>query len=49
VIINTGSFVLNFGACAALLSDQSLEIRRIDRYHKNFVLGKLLREFEISQ
>jgi predicted phosphodiesterase len=49
VIINTGSFVLNFGACAALLSDQSLEIRRIDRYHKNFVLGKLLREFEIRQ
>jgi len=49
VIINTGSFVLNFGACAALLSYKSLEIRRIDRYHKNFVLGKLLRKFEISR
>jgi predicted phosphodiesterase len=48
VIINTGSFVLNFGACAVLLKEKSFEIRRIKRYQKNFVLGKRLKEFGIS-
>jgi predicted phosphodiesterase len=49
VIINTGSFVLNFGAHAVLLNDKNFEIRKIDRYQKNFVLGKRLRKFEISR
>ena len=48
VIINTGSFVLNFGACAVLLKEKSFEIRKITRYQKNFVLGKRLKEFGIS-
>ena len=49
VIINTGSFVLNFGACAVLLKEKSFEIRKIKRYQKNFVLGKRLQEFGISR
>jgi predicted phosphodiesterase len=49
VVINTGSFVLNFGACAVLLNEKSFEIRRIDRDRRNFVLGKRLREFGLSR
>jgi predicted phosphodiesterase len=49
VVINTGSFVLNFGACAVLLKEKSFEIRKIKRYQKNFVLGKRLKEFAISR
>ena len=49
VIINTGSFVLNFGACAVLLKEKSFEIRKIKHYRKNFVLGKRLKEFDISR
>jgi predicted phosphodiesterase len=49
VIINTGSFILNFGACAVLLQNKSFEIRKIKRYRKNFVLGKRLKEFGISR
>jgi predicted phosphodiesterase len=49
VIINTGSFVLNFGACAVLLKEKSFEIRKIQRYQKNFVLGKRLKEFGLSR
>jgi predicted phosphodiesterase len=49
VIINTGSFVLNFGACAVLLKEKSFEIRKIKRYQKNFVLGKRLKEFGINR
>jgi predicted phosphodiesterase len=48
VIINTGSFVLNFGAFAVLLKDKSFEIRKIERCQKNFVLGKRIKEFGIS-
>jgi predicted phosphodiesterase len=49
VVINTGSFVLNFGACAVLLNEKSFEIRKIKRYQKNFVLGKRLKEFGINR
>jgi predicted phosphodiesterase len=49
VVINTGSFVLNFGACAVLLKEKSFEIRKIKRYQKNFVLGKRLKEFALSR
>ena len=49
VVINTGSFVLNFGACAVLLKEKSFEIRKIKRYQKNFVLGKRLKEFGINR
>jgi len=48
VIINTGSFVLNFGACAVLLHEKSFEIRKIQRRGKNFALGKRLQEFSIG-
>ena len=47
--INTGSFVWNFGACAVLLKEKSFEIRKIERYQKNFVLGKRLKEFAINR
>lgn len=49
VIINTGSFVLNFGAFAVLVNDKGFEIRKIQRSQKNFVLGKRVREFGIGQ
>jgi predicted phosphodiesterase len=49
MIINTGSFVLNFGAFAVLLNDKSFEIRKIKRCQKKFVLGKRLREFGIDR
>jgi predicted phosphodiesterase len=49
VVINTGSFVWNFGACAVLLKEKSFEIRKIKRYQKNFVLGKRLKEFDINR
>ncbi|HXL25794.1 MAG TPA: metallophosphoesterase [Chthoniobacterales bacterium] len=49
VVINTGSFVWNFGACAVLLKEKSFEIRKIERYQKNFVLGKRLKEFAINR
>jgi predicted phosphodiesterase len=49
VVINTGSFVLSFGACAVLLKEKSFEIRKIKRYQKNFVLGKRLKEFGINR
>jgi len=49
VVINTGSFVWNFGACAVLLKEKSFEIRKIKRYQKNFVLGKRLKEFGINR
>jgi predicted phosphodiesterase len=48
VIINTGSFVLNFGACAVLLHEKRFEIRKIQRCGRNFGLGKRLQQFSIE-
>jgi predicted phosphodiesterase len=49
VIVNTGSFVFNFGAFAVLLNDKRFEVRRLQRWQKTFVLGKRLREFGINR
>jgi predicted phosphodiesterase len=49
VVINTGSFVFNFGACAVLVNEKNFEIRRIERHRQNFILGKRLKEFQISR
>jgi predicted phosphodiesterase len=48
VIINTGSFVFHFGAFAVLLNNKRFEIRRIERFRKNFVLGKQLKQLAIN-
>jgi predicted phosphodiesterase len=48
VIINTGSFVPYFGACAAIIESGRIEVRRIDSHREQFVLGKLIRDFRIE-
>src|ERR1700736_2268446 len=48
VIINTGSFVPYFGACAAIIESGRIEVRRIDFRRSHFVVGKLMRKFEVS-
>jgi UDP-2,3-diacylglucosamine pyrophosphatase LpxH len=49
VVINTGSFVPYFGACAAIIESGRLEVRRIDRFKRKFVLGKSLASFAIER
>jgi predicted phosphodiesterase len=49
VIINTGSFVPYFGACAAIIESGRLEVRQISVFQQQFVLGKSLRKFAIEQ
>jgi predicted phosphodiesterase len=48
VIINTGSFVPYFGACAAIIESGRIEVRRIDFHRRQFTLGKLMRDFRIE-
>lgn len=48
VIINTGSFVPYFGACAAIIESGHIEVRRIDLQKQQFVVGKLMRKFEVT-
>jgi predicted phosphodiesterase len=48
VVINTGSFVPYFGACAAIIEAGRIEVRRIDSHRQQFVLGKLMRDFRIE-
>jgi predicted phosphodiesterase len=48
VIINTGSFVPYFGACAVIIESGRIEVRRIDFHRQQFVLGKLIRDFTIE-
>jgi hypothetical protein len=48
VIINTGSYVPYFGACAAIIESGRIEVRRIDFHRQQFVLGKLIRDFKIE-
>ena len=45
-VINTGSYVLHFGALAAILDGESLEIRKIKRQKEGFVLGKRVARFD---
>ncbi|MBV9107335.1 MAG: metallophosphoesterase family protein [Verrucomicrobia bacterium] len=49
VIINTGSFVPYFGACAAILESGGLEVRQISAFQQQFVLGKSLRKFAVAE
>jgi predicted phosphodiesterase len=44
-VINTGSYVLHFGALAVILEGESLEIRKIKRQKEGFVLGKRIARF----
>jgi predicted phosphodiesterase len=48
VVINTGSFVPYFGACAAIIETGRIEVRRIVCNQQQFVLGKLLESFAID-
>jgi hypothetical protein len=48
VIINTGSFVPYFGARAVILESGRLELRRVDRFNRKFVLGRRLESFAIE-
>jgi predicted phosphodiesterase len=48
VIINTGSFVPYFGACAAIIESGRLEVRKVVFCRQQFVLGKLLRKFALK-
>ena len=48
VIVNTGSFVPYFGACAATIESGQIEVRRIDFQKQQFVVGKLMRKFEVT-
>jgi predicted phosphodiesterase len=44
-VINTGSYVLHFGAMAVILDGESLEIRRIKKQKDGFVLGRRIARF----
>jgi predicted phosphodiesterase len=48
VVINTGSFVPYFGACAAIIEAGRIEVRRIVCRQQQFVLGRLLNTFSID-
>ena len=48
VIINTGSFVPYFGACAAIIESGRIEVRRIDFRRSQFIIGKLIRNFAVE-
>jgi UDP-2,3-diacylglucosamine pyrophosphatase LpxH len=49
VIINTGSFVPYFGACAAIIESGHIEVRKINSCRRQFVMGRLLRKFAVEQ
>ena len=44
-VINTGSYVLHFGALAVILDGESLEIRKIKKQKEGFALGKRIARF----
>jgi predicted phosphodiesterase len=48
-IINTGSYVLHFGALAVLLEGESIEIRKVIKQKKGFVLGRQVARFRETQ
>jgi predicted phosphodiesterase len=45
-VINTGSYVLHFGALAVILDGTSVEIRKIKRQKEGFALGKRIARFQ---
>jgi predicted phosphodiesterase len=45
-VINTGSYVLHFGALAVLLDGESIEIRKVIKQKEGFVLGKRVARFQ---
>ncbi|MBV9733098.1 MAG: metallophosphoesterase family protein [Verrucomicrobia bacterium] len=44
-VINTGSYVLHFGALAVLLEGESIEIRKVIKQKEGFALGKQVARF----
>ena len=44
-VINTGSYVLHFGALAVLLDGTSIEIRKVTKQKEGFALGKRVARF----
>jgi predicted phosphodiesterase len=45
-VINTGSYVLHFGALAVLLDGESIEIRKVTKQKEGFALGKRVARFQ---
>lgn len=45
-VINTGSYVLRFGALAVLLHGESIEIRKVIKQKEGFALGKRVARFQ---
>jgi predicted phosphodiesterase len=45
-VINTGSYVLHFGALAVLLDGESIEIRKVIKQKEGFALGKRVARFQ---
>jgi predicted phosphodiesterase len=45
-VINTGSYVLNFGALAVILDGESVEIRKIKKQKDGYFLGKRVARFQ---
>jgi len=44
-VVNTGSYVLHFGALAVLLDGESIEIRKVIKQKEGFALGKRVARF----
>ena len=45
-VINTGSYVLHFGALAVILDRESVEIRKVKKQKDGFALGKRIARFQ---
>jgi predicted phosphodiesterase len=45
-VINTGSYVLHFGALAVLLEGESIEIRKVIKQKEGFALGRRVARFQ---
>jgi predicted phosphodiesterase len=45
-VINTGSYVLHFGALAVILDGEWVEIRKVKRQKEGFALGKRIARFQ---
>ena len=45
-VINTGSYVLHFGALAVLLEGESIEIRKVIKQKEGFALGRRIARFQ---
>lgn len=49
IIINTGSFVPYFGACATIIESGRLEVREVSSFKRKFVLGKRMAHFAVER